>query len=89
MLSLALPVTAAAQSNAVYVGHNRVTDALANGAVLLTGPNVKVAGGHRDTAGLLNTERDTTILYVTDGAATLVAGAPCQRCSRLPRETWW
>jgi quercetin dioxygenase-like cupin family protein len=73
---LALPITAAAQSNAVYVNHARVTDALATGAVLLTGPNVKVAGAHRETAGPLNTERDTTIMYVTDGAATLVAGAP-------------
>jgi quercetin dioxygenase-like cupin family protein len=76
--SLALPMAAAAQSNAVYVGHNRVTEALANGAVLLTAPNVKVAGGHRETAGPLDTERDTTILYVTDGAATLVAGERVQ-----------
>jgi mannose-6-phosphate isomerase-like protein (cupin superfamily) len=76
VLSLALPLTAAAQSSAVYVSHARVTDALAHGAVLLTGPHVKVAGGHLDTAAVLTTERDTTILFVTEGAATLVAGAP-------------
>src|SRR5207249_3178564 len=82
MLSLALPMAAAAQSNAVFVNHTRVTDALANGAVLLTGPSVKVAGEHRDTAGPLTTERDTTILYVTDGAATLIAGASVQPIAR-------
>jgi mannose-6-phosphate isomerase-like protein (cupin superfamily) len=72
---LALPLTTAAQSNAVYVSHARVTDALARGAVLLTGPHVKVTGAHHDTAVVLTVERDTTVLFVTDGAATLVAGA--------------
>src|SRR5204863_5625536 len=75
---LILPVAAAAQSNAVYVSHTRVAAALASGAVLLTGPDVKVAGGHHETTAPLATERDTTILYVTDGAATLVAGASVQ-----------
>jgi len=73
---------AAAQSNAVYVSHARVTEALANGAVLLTGLNVKVSGGHRDAAGPLPTERDTAILYVTDGAATLVTGASAQAMAK-------
>jgi quercetin dioxygenase-like cupin family protein len=82
---LAMPVGAAAQSNAVYVSHTRVTDALANGAVLLTGPRVKVAGGHRDSPGPLTTERDTTILYVTDGAATLVTGAPPMNIQPIAR----
>jgi len=76
---LALPLTAAAQSNAVYVSHNRVIEALGSGAVLLSGPDVKVAGEHRDTAGPLLTERATAILYVTGGAATLVTGDHAQR----------
>src|SRR6478609_2447599 len=79
ILLLALPLTAAAQSNAVYVGHNRVTEALESGAVLLSGPDLKVAGGHRDTPGPLSTEQATTILYVTEGAATLVTGGRMQR----------
>src|SRR3954447_12749385 len=79
ILLLALPLTAAAQSNAVYVSHNRVIEALGSGAVLLSGPDVKVAGEHRDTAGPLPTERATAILYVPGGAATLVTGDHAQR----------
>jgi quercetin dioxygenase-like cupin family protein len=73
LMSLTLPLAAGAQSGAVYVNHEKVTAALAKGAVLLTGPNVTVAGARRDKAGPLETEKGTTILYVTDGQATLVA----------------
>jgi quercetin dioxygenase-like cupin family protein len=73
LMSLALPLAAGAQSGAVYVNHEKVTAALAKGAVLLTAPNVTVAGTRRDKAGPLETEKGTTILYVTDGQATLVA----------------
>ena len=73
LMSLTLPLVAEAQSGAVYVNHEKVTAALAKGAVLLAGPNVTVAGARRDKAGPLETEKGTTILYVTDGQATLVA----------------
>ena len=73
LMSLTLPLAAAAQSGAVYVNHEKVTAALAKGAVLLTAPNVTVAGARRDKAGPIETEKGTTILYVTDGQATLVA----------------
>ena len=72
LMSLTLPLAAAAQSGAVYVNHEKVTAALAKGAVLLTAPNVTVAGARRDKPGPLETEKGTTILYVTDGQATLV-----------------
>jgi quercetin dioxygenase-like cupin family protein len=72
LISLTVPPAAAAQSGAVYVNHEKVTAALAKGAVLLTAPNVTVAGARRDKAGPLDTEKGTTILFVTDGRATLV-----------------
>lgn len=65
----------AAQSGSIYVNQQKVNAALAKGGVVLSVPNVKVAGVHRDRAGVLETLDGTAILYVTDGAATLVAGS--------------
>ena len=72
-LSIVLAIQLAAQSASVYVDHQKVAGALSTGGVLLTTPEVRVAGGHRDKAGPLDTEIGTTIMYVTDGEATLVA----------------
>jgi quercetin dioxygenase-like cupin family protein len=73
LISLTLPHAGGAQSGAVYVNHEKVKSALTTRAVLLTAPNVTVAGARRDKAGPLETDKGTTILYVTDGQATLVA----------------
>jgi quercetin dioxygenase-like cupin family protein len=72
LISFTLPLPVAAQPGAVYVNHEKVTAALAKGAVLLTAPNVTVAGARRDRPGPLETEKGTGVLYVTDGQATLV-----------------
>jgi quercetin dioxygenase-like cupin family protein len=79
LMSLWLPVAAAAQSGAVYVNHEKVTAALEKGAVLLSAPDLRVAGARHDKAGPLETDKDTTILYVTAGRATLVAGGGTQQ----------
>src|SRR4051812_15677290 len=75
---LGLAIAPAAQSGAVYVNHETVAGALAKGAVLITAPNVKVAGAHRDKPGALETENGTAVLYVTDGRATLLADGRTQ-----------
>lgn len=71
-----------AQSGAVYVGHDRVTAALSTGKALMAAPDIRVEGGHRDKPGPLSTEAGTTVIYVTDGAATLLAGGVTHRISK-------
>jgi quercetin dioxygenase-like cupin family protein len=72
----------AAQSDGVYVNHEKVNGALAKGGVLLSAPQVQVAGGHRDKPGGLETQTGTTILYVTDGEGVFAAGSRSQRLTK-------
>ena len=74
--------TAAAQSGGVYVNHEKVDAALAKGEVLIAGPQVQVAGGHRDKPGAIETQKATTILYVTDGEGVFAAGERSQRLTK-------
>jgi quercetin dioxygenase-like cupin family protein len=71
--------TAAAQQGAAYVNHEKVNAALAQGGRLVDLQQAAVAGGHRDTAGTLQTQTETSILYVTDGEGMFAAGARTQR----------
>lgn len=64
-----------AQSRSVYVGHDKVNAALANGGTLVTDPNVRVSGVHRAKPGPVETQQDTAIIYVTDGGGAFTAGA--------------
>jgi quercetin dioxygenase-like cupin family protein len=78
-----LGATAFAQQGAVHVTRDRVDAALAKGGVLLTRPQVQVAGVHRGTPGVLETQRATSILYVTEGEGTLAAeGMRSQRLTK-------
>jgi quercetin dioxygenase-like cupin family protein len=79
MCLLGFAATAAAQPGAVYVDSDKVDAALAKGGVLVDAPQVRVAGGHRDKPGALDTQKGTTILYITDGEGVFVAGARTQR----------
>ncbi len=82
LLLLAFAASAAAQSNGVYVNHEKVDAALARAGVLIDGPRVHVAGGHRDKPGPLETRKGTTILYVTDGEGMFAAGERTQRLTK-------
>jgi quercetin dioxygenase-like cupin family protein len=79
---LGFTTAAAAQSGAVYVHHDKVNAALAKGGVLVDAPQVRVAGVHRDKPGALETQKASTILYVTDGEGTFAAGAQSQRLTK-------
>jgi len=79
---LVFTASAAGQSGGVYVNHDKVNAALAKGGVLITAPQVQVAGGHRDRPGALETQKATTILFVTDGDGMLGVGAQSQRLSK-------
>jgi quercetin dioxygenase-like cupin family protein len=79
---LAFAAAAAAQPGAVYVNREKVDAALAKGGVLVTAPQVRVAGGHRDKPGALETQKGTSILFVTDGEGLFAAGTREQRLSK-------
>jgi quercetin dioxygenase-like cupin family protein len=79
LLQLGLTTGAAAQPGVAYVPRDKVDAALANGGVMFERPQLRVAGGHRDKPGALATEKGTTILYVTRGEGTFVAGAQSRR----------
>ena len=76
---LGFAATASAQAGAVHVDRDKVDAALAKGGVLVDAPQVRVVGVHRDKPGAVDTQKGTTIIYVTDGEGVLVAGARTQR----------
>jgi mannose-6-phosphate isomerase-like protein (cupin superfamily) len=79
---LAFAGTSAAQSGAVYVNHDKVNAALAKGGQLVAAPQVRIAGAHRDKPGALDTRKDTSILYISDGEGTFAAGTQSQRLAK-------
>ena len=68
--------TTDAQSQSVtYVDAQKVAEALAKGGSLVTASNLTVSGNHRAVPGQVEVhERETDILYVVEGDATLVTG---------------
>ena len=65
-----------AQSPAVtFVAHDRVAEALAKGGSLVTASHLTVSGNHRMGPGQVEVhEKETDILYVVEGDATIVTG---------------
>jgi quercetin dioxygenase-like cupin family protein len=58
-----------------FQGHDAVAAALAKGAPLGNGDGYTVSGAHRDKAGQVEVhEKETDIIYITDGEATFVTG---------------
>jgi quercetin dioxygenase-like cupin family protein len=78
VLALAIVFAAAVLMGAdaaVYIGHDQVTDALTKGKAITKGQGYTVSGSHRDKAGQVEVhDKETDILYVTDGEATFVTG---------------
>jgi mannose-6-phosphate isomerase-like protein (cupin superfamily) len=72
--------TGAAQNDAAFVSHDKVSAALAKGGVLFERPQVRVAAGHRDKPGALQPRPDaTTIIFVTAGDGTFAANGQSRR----------
>ena len=73
-----LGVLAGAQpdsSGAVHVDPAKVAAALAKGGTLVTRPDLLVSGSHREAAGQVEVhDKETDVLYIVDGEATLVIG---------------
>ena len=68
-------VWAAGAPEVTYVSHDKVTAALAKSAPLVTASDLLVSGSHRNGAGQVELhDKETDVLYVTDGEATFVTG---------------
>ena len=75
LISAVLVAWSAGSSTVTYIGHDKVADALAKGGTLVTAPDLSVQGSHRTGPGHVEVhEKETDVLYVTDGAATFVTG---------------
>ena len=58
-----------------YTAHDAVATALAKGGSLGKGEGFTTSGAHRDKAGQVEVhEKETDIIYITDGEATFVTG---------------
>jgi mannose-6-phosphate isomerase-like protein (cupin superfamily) len=63
------------QAPATFVDHNTVAEAVGKGGVLTSGSDFRVQGGHRTTPSEVEVhDKETDIIYVTDGEATYVTG---------------
>lgn len=75
-LAAGIFLTRAAETNGVaFLGHEKVSMALAKGGTLLETPNYKIQGSHREKAGNVEVhDKETDVLYIVDGSATFVTG---------------
>ncbi len=72
---LATSVALLAGGGVTYVGHDKVSGALAKGGPLVNAPDLLVSGSHRDKQGKVEVhDKETDVMYVVDGTATFVTG---------------
>jgi len=65
----------AGSSAVTYVDHDKVAAALAKGGTLVKASDLSVSGSHRTGPGHVEVhDKETDVLYVTDGAATFITG---------------
>jgi glc operon protein GlcG len=75
VLTVSAFVPANAQSVVTQIDHNKVKAAFSKGMPLLETNNFKIHASRREAPGLAEIHtRDTDIVYVLEGAATLVTG---------------
>ena len=75
LFSMAVLLTAAGSSAVTYVGHDKVSAALAKGGPLVTAPDLLVSGSHRSGPGQVEVhDKETDVIYVVTGEATFVTG---------------
>ena len=76
LLAAALLMNGAGGATGVtYVGHDKVTAALAKGGDLVKAPDLTVLGSFRNGAGQVEVhEKETDVFYVVEGGATFVTG---------------
>ncbi len=74
-LTVSLIKAAGGPPAVTFIGHDKVAESLAKGGNLATAPDLIVLGAHRAGAGQVEVhEKETDVMYVVDGAATIVTG---------------
>jgi quercetin dioxygenase-like cupin family protein len=69
------PTPTAPLTKVTFFDHTKVADALAKGGYLTDTTDYIVQGSHRTAGGQVEVhDKETDVLYVTDGAATFVSG---------------
>jgi mannose-6-phosphate isomerase-like protein (cupin superfamily) len=72
-----------------YVGHDKVAEALAKGAGLVTAKDLTVSGSHRSGPGQVEVhDKETDVFYVTDGEATIVTGGKMLGGKQSKADQW-
>jgi mannose-6-phosphate isomerase-like protein (cupin superfamily) len=76
LLGAAVAASAAGNQPAVtFIGHEQVAAAIAKGGDLVKAPDLIVLGAHRNGAGQVEVhDRETDVMYVVEGEATIVTG---------------
>jgi mannose-6-phosphate isomerase-like protein (cupin superfamily) len=75
ILTMAYAVLAADAGKVTYVGHDKVSAAIAKGGPLVTATDLTVTGSHRDKAGQVEVhDKETDVIYMIEGDATFVTG---------------
>ena len=77
LFTMGVLVAAQGGNGVVHVSPDKVAEALAKAGVpvLVTRPDLLVQGGHREVAGQVEVhDKQTDVLYITDGEATFVTG---------------
>src|SRR5205809_4099378 len=74
-------------SSVTYLPAKQVSQAFVKGMPLVRGSNYKVDASHRDEAGMVEIHtRDTDIIYMLEGTATLVTGTTIDAKTIEPEE---
>jgi glc operon protein GlcG len=90
LFASALILTAADDRPAVtYLDHEKVAAALAKGTPLAMGPDYRVVGARRTGPGQVEVhDKETDIIYITDGEATIVTGGKMLSGKQTRADQW-
>lgn len=70
-----IAAAAGSEPSVTFVDHQKVAASLAKGGDLVKAPDLIVLGAHRNGAGQVEVhDRETDVMYVVDGEATIVTG---------------
>jgi mannose-6-phosphate isomerase-like protein (cupin superfamily) len=75
LLTMAVLMTGADQPAVTYMDHDKAAVVLEKGGSIARAPDYTLGGARRDKAGQVEVhEKETDIIYITDGEATFVTG---------------
>ncbi|MGH7973213.1 MAG: cupin domain-containing protein [Limisphaerales bacterium] len=88
LLAAAIVMTGAGPG-VTFVGNDKVAASLAKGGMLVSQSDLTVQGAHRAAAGQVEVhDKETDVLYITDGEATFVTGGTMVGGKRTKAGQW-